>query len=86
VTLSETILEKLAALRPLSTELLDESGDHIGHAGYKPGGSHFRVTIVSEEFRGLNALERHRRVYEALGPLMQDIHALAIRALTPDEL
>ena len=32
-------------------------------------------------------IARHRMIYEALGPLMQrEIHALAIRALTPDEL
>jgi BolA protein len=86
VTLAQAIKERLAALDPVSMELLDESGQHIGHAGYKPGGSHFRVTVVSEQFRGLSAMQRHRRVYEVLGPLMQDIHALAIRAVAPDEL
>jgi len=86
VSLADSIRERLAALEPLSIDLLDESEQHLGHAGYKPGGSHFRVTIVSEQFRGMNPVQRHRRVYGVLGPLMQEVHALAIRALTPDEL
>jgi BolA family transcriptional regulator, general stress-responsive regulator len=86
VSLADAIRGRLAALEPLSMELLDESEQHLGHAGYKAGGSHFRVTIVSEQFRGMNSVQRHRRVYEVLGPLMQEVHALAIRALTPDEL
>ncbi len=85
--LAETIRERLAALDPQSMDLLDESGEHAGHAGAKAGGSHFRLTIVSPRFSGKDQVTRHRMVYELLGPLMQrEIHALAIRALTPDEL
>jgi BolA protein len=85
--LSAAIHERLAALEPESVELLDESGRHVGHAGAAAGGSHFRLVIVSPRFAGLGQLERHRMVYAALGPLMaREIHALAIRALTPDEL
>jgi len=81
------IRERLAALEPQSVELLDESGQHVGHAGAAAGGSHFRLVIVSPRFAGLGNLERHRMVYEALGSLMhRDIHALAIRAMAPDEL
>jgi BolA protein len=85
--LSEAIRERLAALEPQSMVLLDESGEHAGHAGAKAGGSHFRLTIVSPRFSGKDQIARHRMIYEVLGPLMQrEIHALAIRALTPDEL
>ena len=85
--LSEAIRERLAALDPQSMDLLDESGKHAGHAGAKAGGSHFRLTIVSPRFSGKDQIARHRMIYEVLGPLMQrEIHALAIRALTPDEL
>jgi BolA family transcriptional regulator, general stress-responsive regulator len=85
--LSEAIRERLAALEPQSMDLLDESGKHAGHAGAKAGGSHFRLTIVSRRFSGKDQIARHRMIYEVLGPLMQrEIHALAIRALTPDEL
>jgi len=81
------IRESLSALEPQSVELLDESGRHVGHAGAAAGGSHFRLVIVSPRFAGLTNIERHRMVYEALGTLMhREIHALAIRALAPDEL
>ena len=37
-------------------------------------------------FAGLAPLARHRRVYAAIGDLMQtDIHALSIQARTPEE-
>jgi BolA protein len=77
---------RLATLEPLRMELRDESAQHAGHAGARPsGGSHWQLTIVSEAFRGKNAVARHRMVYEALGDLMkQDIHALKIEALTPE--
>jgi BolA protein len=86
MTLAAAIHQRLATLAPESVELLDESGQHVGHEGAKNGGSHFRLVIVSREFANLGRLARHRKVYDALGQLMQkDIHALAIQALTPEE-
>ena len=77
---------RLAALSPSVLELQDESAQHAGHAGARAsGGSHWQLTIVSEEFRGRNPVARHRMVYEALGDLMErDIHALRIDARAPD--
>lgn len=84
--LDAAIRSRLAALEPEALELRDESAAHAGHAGARDGGGHFRLTIVSPRFRGQNTLARHRLVYAALGPLMQrEIHALAIRALAPEE-
>jgi BolA family transcriptional regulator, general stress-responsive regulator len=79
--------EKLASLDPLALELEDESAQHAGHAGSRPsGGSHWRLAIVSEAFRGKSAVARHRMVYEALGDLMKrDIHALKIEASAPEQ-
>jgi len=78
---------RLAALEPVRLDLRDESAQHAGHAGARPsGGSHWQLTIVSDAFRGKNAVARHRMVYEALGDLMKrDIHALKIEALAPDQ-
>ena len=85
--LSKAICERLAALEPQSMDLLDESGKHVGHAGAKAGGNHFRLTIVSPRFSGKDQITRHRMIYEVLGQLMhRDIHALTIRAFAPDEL
>ena len=75
-----------AALAPQFLEIEDESHRHAGHAGAADGRGHFRVDIVSAAFSGLNPIARHRAVYSAVGELMTtDIHALAIRARTPDE-
>jgi BolA family transcriptional regulator, general stress-responsive regulator len=75
----------LAQLQPLELAVIDESAAHAGHAGAREGG-HFRVRIVSEQFRGRSRLQRHRQVYAALHTLMgRGIHALAIEAAAPDE-
>ena len=84
----QAMRQRLAALQPVNLELRDESNEHAGHAGARPsGGSHWQLTIVSEAFRGKNAVARHRMVYEALGDLMKrDIHALKIEAFAPEQL
>ena len=75
-----------AALAPVSLEIEDESHRHAGHAGAADGRGHFRVDVVSDAFAGLGPIARHRAIYAAVGELMTtDIHALAIRARTPDE-
>ncbi len=71
---------------PVHLELGDESALHAGHAGAAGGGGHYHLVLVSAAFAGLPLLQRHRRVYEALGDLMtRDIHALSMRTLTPEE-
>ena len=84
---SESVIrERLRALSPVRLDLRDESAQHAGHAGARPGEStHWQLTIESEAFRGKSAVARHRMVYEALGDLMKtDIHALRIEAIVPD--
>jgi acid stress-induced BolA-like protein IbaG/YrbA len=49
-------------------------------------GVHFEALVVSEAFSGKLPLARHRMVYATLGGLMGgEIHALALRTLTPGE-
>lgn len=49
-------------------------------------GVHFEALIVSPAFAGKLPLARHRMVYATLGDRMGgEIHALALRTLTPDE-
>ena len=77
---------RLAVLAPESLELLDESGRHVGHEGARSGGGHYQLIIVAAAFAGHGLQARHRMVYQALGPMMQQqIHALAIRAYAPGE-
>jgi BolA protein len=73
-------------LQPVELELVDDSAAHAGHAGAREG-SHFNVRIVSAKFAGMPRISRHRLVYDALRPWMNEgIHALAIDARTPDEV
>ena len=82
---AEKMRERLAALAPQRLEIADDSAKHAGHAGAKEGG-HYRLLIVSPRFAGCATMQRHRLIYEALGPMMRgEIHALSIKALTPEE-
>ena len=48
--------------------------------------THFEALVVAEEFTGKRSLARHQLVYKCLGALVgNEIHALSIKALTPDE-
>ena len=68
-------------------EVDDQSHLHAGHSGAAAGGSHFEVIVVAKAFEGLATLARHRLVYQALGNAMtRDIHALSIKAYTPNEV
>jgi BolA family transcriptional regulator, general stress-responsive regulator len=84
----EMIRQRLqAAFQPQSLDVIDESHLHVGHPGARDGRGHFRVRIISPIFHGLPRLARHRRVYAALGELMQtDIHALTIEAISQNEV
>ncbi len=56
------------------------------HVEVDGDGHHFQALIVSAAFAGRSRIERHRLVYAALGDRMrQEIHALSMRTLTPDE-
>ncbi|HMB56212.1 MAG TPA: BolA family protein [Arenimonas sp.] len=82
----EMIRSALQTLAPVSLQVIDESHRHAGHEGARDGRGHYAVEIVSTAFAGLAPLARHRRVFEAVGSLMQtDIHALSIKARTPEE-
>jgi len=81
------IKERLASLEPETIDVQDDSASHAGHAGASSGGGHYELTIVSARFAGRPRVERHRMVYAALAPLMQQkIHALALRTFAPGEI
>lgn len=68
--------------------MVDQSSAHAGHKEAKlSGGGHYDVIVVSEQFQGLESIDRHRKVYEILShELKNEIHALSIKAYTPHEL
>ncbi len=80
-----TALEEKFTPSFLSVE--DESWKHAGHAGPREqGGGHFCITIASTQFIGQSRMERHRMIHRTLSSLFgPTIHAITIRAITPDE-
>jgi BolA protein len=83
VTAAEIEAVLRAGLAPEALEVVDDSHQHVGHAGAREG-RHFSVAITSARFEGLGRVARHRLVYDALVELMpRGIHALAIDARTP---
>ena len=83
------IMAGLLKLKPSKIVLKDESDQHAGHAGSKgwaeTGESHFSLEIESSAFSGLSLVKRHQLIYLLLGDVMDKIHALSIKARTPDE-
>lgn len=85
MSLEQLLVERLQTLAPHHLEVINESH---GHGGYFPGKeSHFKVVIVSDAFQGLRLVQRHQKVYAAVGDLMSPgkLHALAIHAYLPSE-
>lgn len=81
-----------SAFQPTRLELEDDSARHAGHhhAGgmdAQPGGeSHFNLTLESAAFAGLSRVQRQRAINSVLAEeLAGPVHALSIRAFTPDE-
>lgn len=86
--IAERIERKLREnLAPSRLEVADDSHKHAGHSGWRPGGgTHFRLTVVSEAFAGKGRVERQRMIYGLLAEEMDErVHALQIAARTPEE-
>jgi BolA protein len=84
----QVITRKLMeAFAPENLRVIDESDQHIGHAGHRPGGqTHYRIHIVAPMFKGKSRLERHRLINQTLSSeLAGSVHALAIHAAAPGE-
>jgi len=48
--------------------------------------THFEALVIAKEFEGKRSIARHQLVYKCLGALVgNEIHALSIRAMTPEE-
>jgi BolA family transcriptional regulator, general stress-responsive regulator len=73
------------ALSPARLDVIDESGQHAGHAGAVPGKTtHVRVIVEADAFRGKSRIDCHRIVNELLkSEIAAGLHALAIEARAP---
>ena len=84
--MQQQIEQRLQHLAVQVFEFRDDSHLHAGHAGNQ-GGGHYALLVVSEQFKDVSRINRQRMVKEALHDLFSDglIHALSIKAATPDE-
>lgn len=63
------------------------AGIKCEHIELEGDGRHWYATIVSAEFAGRRAIQRHQLVYATLGAKMQndEVHALSMKTYTPAE-
>ena len=74
------------ALTPEQLQQYITQGLPCAYLTVEGDGQHFFATIVSNEFNGLRAIQRHKKVYDVLGDRMrEEIHALSMKTLTPQE-
>ena len=63
----------------LEISIADFTANHQNHKNYE-GGGHFQAVIISDDFKELSLLQRHKKIYEILGDLMQnEIHAFSMK-------
>lgn len=86
MNMEQQLQQRLAHLNPEVFEWIDDSHLHAGHAGNR-GGRHYRILVVSAAFTDVSRVMRQRMIKEPLHDLFSkgQIHALSIRALTPEE-
>jgi len=49
-------------------------------------GDHFSVLVISNQFEGINLVNRHKMIYESLSQyITREIHALQIKTYTEKE-
>jgi acid stress-induced BolA-like protein IbaG/YrbA len=71
---------------PQSIKTGIEAGLACEHVEVIGDGQHFQAVVVSGAFAGKSRVQRHQLVYGALGGRMrEEIHALSMQTLTPDE-
>ena len=81
--MQNTIEQKLAS--EFKAEFLQVENESHMHNVAPGSESHFKVTIVSNSFTDQMLIKRHRMINKVLQQEMQQIHALALHTLTPDE-
>ena len=73
--------------KPHFFSVLDVSEQHRGHQNFRENvESHFEIIIVSEKFKNLNRVERHRMVNKSLREeFLLDLHSVTIKTYTKEE-
>ncbi len=70
----KNIIQK--SLKESQVEVIDTTG----------GGDHFSVIVISDIFKNMNLINRHKLIYKALNEFLnKEIHALQLKTLTKKE-
>ena len=81
--IKEKIEKKLTTeISSLFIEVINESPNHNVPDGAE---SHFKVTVVSDDFENMRPVQRHQLIYKVLSEEMKLIHAIAIHPFTKIE-
>tara|TARA_B100001250_G_C19460780_1_gene640119 strand:+ start:220 stop:525 length:306 start_codon:yes stop_codon:yes gene_type:complete len=68
--------------KPTVLKIINESSMHNVPEGSE---SHFKVLIVSDGFKDIETLKRHKIIYKSLDKIMNQIHALSINCFDENE-
>ena len=65
----------------------DVSESHKGHSGYVKGQeTHFQITIISNDFKNKNRLQRHKMVNNCLKSEFEvSLHSITFKLMTVSE-
>lgn len=74
-------------MEPEQIRVLIENNLSLSTAYVTGDGAHFNAIVICQTFVNQSALERQRAVYSSVHPHIQNgnIHALSIKAYTPQE-
>ena len=74
-------------MHPEQIKQLILAGMACTHLSLDGDGQHFEAVVVSDEFAGLNRVQRQQRVYQTLKAKLAtgELHAISFKTLTPEE-
>lgn len=82
MTVRQGIETKLRTLNPSHLELINESHQHAHGAS----DSHYKLILVSDEFKGMRTVARHQKIYHLLADeLKTAVHALSLHLYSEEE-
>ena len=84
MTVHQTIQDKLK--QRFQADYLQVENESHNHSVPPNSETHFKVTLVCEEFEGVRLIMRHRLINELLAEeLAGPVHALAMHTYTPSQ-
>jgi len=67
----------------LNAEVIIHDNSHM-HSGNRTN-SHFVIVVISDEFKGMKIIERHRKIKSILENEFNNIHSISLKLFTTDD-